>query len=635
MSTKEAESARSSAEEVSTEIPVGRAKALPLAPPRADGLPETVPARMINELLYCERLMYLEWVQAEWADNRFTLDGKAVHRRVDKKAQVLRPREEVGNTTAKARSKSRTQSDDDSSPKDEKPYTARSVWISSERLGVTAKIDLVDVDGELVVPVEYKRGKKPAHGPYLPELAQVAVQVLLLRDNGYQCPGGEIYFAEDRRRIPVDVNEALETTVLDAVGRAREILKSGVCPPPLEDSPKCVGCSLAGICLPDEVRSLQESVPSAAEEPEAENPFEVGEDPWGLAGPVPDPSFEKPVRRLFPARDDKIPLYVQGRGAALRLQGERIIVTVPGEKATEVRLGNTTSVTIFGNAQITTQAQRRLMEEGIPLLFATSGGWIVGRSIGSESKNVELRAAQYQASRDPVVCLEFAKEFVRTKISNCRTMLRRNHREPSGVTLSELKQLMKKAADASSIESLLGIEGTAARVYFQAFSGMLKAELEESFHFDSRNRRPPRDPINALLSFCYSLLTRETTLAAQCVGLDPLLGFYHQPRFGRASLALDLMEEFRPILADSTVISVINNGVVGPDDFVRGQEAVALKPPARKKVIQALERRMDQLVTHPVFDYRLSYRRVLEVQARLLGRRLTSEVAAYPGFRVR
>src|SRR5690606_7950681 len=148
--------------------------------------------------------------------------------------------------------------------------------------------------------------------------------------------------------------------------------------------------------------------------------------------------------------------------------------------------------------------------------------------------------------------------------------------------------------------------------YFQAFSGMLKADLESTFSFDSRNRRPPRDPVNALLSFCYGLLVRETTMAAHAVGLDPLLGFYHQPRFGRASLALDLMEEFRPIIADSTVLSVINTGVVSPEDFVQGQGAVALKEAARKKVIQAFERRMDQLVTHPVFDYKLSYRRVLD-----------------------
>ena len=149
------------------------------------------------------------------------------------------------------------------------------------------------------------------------------------------------------------------------------------------------------------------------------------------------------------------------------------------------------------------------------------------------------------------------------------------------------------------------------------------------------NRRPPRDPINALLSFSYALLTKDFTVTLARVGLDPLLGFYHQPRFGRAALALDLMEEFRPIVADSVVVTAINNGEIQPDDFAVTPVAAALKPGARKRLILAYERRMDQLVTHPVFGYRISYRRVLEVQARLLGRMLLGEVEEYPAFRTR
>jgi CRISPR-associated protein Cas1 len=163
---------------------------------------------------------------------------------------------------------------------------------------------------------------------------------------------------------------------------------------------------------------------------------------------------------------------------------------------------------------------------------------------------------------------------------------------------------------------------------------MLKA-IDDTFDLDGRNRRPPRDPVNALLSFCYSLLTKEFTLAARTAGLDTLLGFYHQPHFGRPSLALDLMEEFRPVIADSVVIGAINTGVVQADDFVHAAGAVALTAPARKRLILAFERRMDQLVTHPVFDYRISYRRVLEVQARLLGRVILGELPAYPEFRIR
>lgn len=606
-------------EEISGEIAIGRAKSLPLAPPREDSVPDLVPARMINEVLYCERLMYLEWVQGEWADNRYTIDGKAVHRRVDAKAQVL---------------KARASGDEEPKEEEERPYSARSVWLSSEKLGITAKIDIVEVDGNRVRPVEYKRGKEPPRGPYLPERAQVAAQVLLLREHGYECEGGDLYFAAERRRVPVEQTADLEATVRRAVARARELSLRGQCPPPLDDDPKCFGCSLSGICLPDEVNVLKD-LRDEEEPEEGPNPFDVGDDPWGLAGPEPSPDFDRPVRRLFPARDDKIPLYVRGRGAQLRLVGERIVVTIPGEKATEVRITNTSSVTLLGTVQMTAQAQRRLMEEGIPILFATSGGWVFGRAIGNEPKNVELKSAQFAATRDLATCLRFARSVVKTKILNSRTLLRRNHREPSNVTLGELKQLSRKAGEASSIDSLLGIEGAAARVYFQAFSGMLKADLESTFTFDARNRRPPKDPVNALLSFCYGLLVRETTMAAHAVGLDPLLGFYHQPRFGRASLALDLMEEFRPIVADSTVLSVINTGVVAPDDFVQGQGAVSLKDAARKRVIQAFERRMDQLVTHPVFDYKLSYRRVLETQARLLSRTLLGELPAYPGFRVR
>lgn len=607
-------------EEISGEVPVGRAKSLPLAPPRQDSVPDLVPARMINEVLYCERLMYLEWVQGEWADNRYTVEGTAVHRRVDAKPQVL---------------KTRASGDEPQEEKEEeRPYSARSVWLSSEKLGMTAKIDIVEVDGKRVRPVEYKRGKEPAHGPYLPERAQVAAQVLLLREHGYECEGGDIYFAAERRRVPIEQTADLEFAVHKAVARARELSLRGKMPPPLEDDPKCFGCSLSGICLPDEVNALK-ALPEEEVDEQEVNAFDVGDDPWGLAGPEPNPDFDRPVRRLFPARDDKIPLYVRGRGAQIRLVGERIIVAVPGEKPVDVRLTNTSSVTLLGTVQMTAQAQRRLMEEGIPILFATWGGWVIGRAIGNETKNVELKSAQYSATTTPETCLRFARSIVKTKILNSRTLLRRNHRELSNVTLGELKQLARKAEEASSIESLLGIEGAAARVYFQSFSGMLKADLESTFTFDARNRRPPKDPVNALLSFCYGLLVRETTMAAHAVGLDPLLGFYHQPRFGRASLALDLMEEFRPIVADSTVLSVINTGVVAPDDFVQGQGAVALKDAARKRVIQAFERRMDQLVTHPVFDYKLSYRRVLETQARLLSRALLGELPSYPGFRVR
>jgi len=568
---------------------------------------------MINEVLYCERLLYLEYVQGEWADNVYTADGQAVHRRVNEQEKALKPAP-------------------DEESAEERPYVARSVWLSSERLGITAKIDLVEVEGGSVTPVEYKRSARPdvPAGAYLPELAQVCAQVLLLREHGYECSNGEIYYAKDRQRVELKIDEALIQQTLRAVARVRELSEERQLPPPLIDSPKCRGCSLAGICLPDETRALTEG-PGPKPVPWEEDPaLDVGDDPWGLA-----PGTETSVRRLFPARDDRLPVYVQAQAASVRLEGERLIIQAKGEEAREARLSNTSHVSLFGSVHMTMPALRTLMDRGIPVLFFSYGGWFAGQALGHDSKNVELRLAQYAATQDRERCLQLARGFVSSKVLNCRTLLRRNSGTPSAVALSELKQLARKARHADSLESLLGIEGTAARRYFSEFSGMLTGTGQEQFDLEGRNRRPPRDPVNALLSFCYSLLSKELLLALRAVGLDPLLGFYHQPHFGRPSLALDLMEEFRPVIADSVVINALNTRVIQPNDFIRAAGAVALTAPARKRLIMAFERRMDQLVTHPVFDYRISYRRVLEVQARLLSRLLLGELPRYPEFRIR
>ncbi len=626
-----------------------RAKHLGLRLPIVADSPELVPARMINEVLYCERLFYLEWCQGEFDDNWFTVDGRAVHRRPDKPGGQLPPKPEEAKT--KKRKKEEDENEDEVPVElvEPPPYEARSVWLSSERLGITAKIDIVEGDASgRVLPIEYKRGKAPdlPEGAYLPERAQICAQVLLLRDNGYTCDDGAIYFAASKKRVPIPIDEDLIQTTLDAAKRAKALGVSGELPPPLVDSPKCNGCSLVGICLPDETNLLRrlnsnsddvdfndepvEPPRKAGIEDDLMGPLE--KDPWGLA----DANDEPEIRRLHPARDDKMPLYVQTQGGRIGLSGERLSV-VTKEGSTEARLTNTSQVCLLGNVQVSTQALKALLDRAIPVAFFTTGGYYLGRACGYSSKNVELRMAQYGAARDTSFCLRFARGIVAAKIRNGRTMLRRNHEAVEASVLSELEQLAKKADAVEQAESLLGIEGTAARVYFAAFAGMIKgaSEVKDTFDWAGRNRRPPKDPLNALLSFAYALLSKEYALALEAVGLDPMLGYYHRPRFGRPALALDLMEEMRPIVADSTVISAINNGVVAPDDFIRAAGSVAIRPEARKRFIVAYERRMDQLVTHPLFGYRLSYRRLLEVQARLLGRVLLGEIEQYPSFRTR
>jgi CRISPR-associated protein Cas1 len=251
---------------------------------------------------------------------------------------------------------------------------------------------------------------------------------------------------------------------------------------------------------------------------------------------------------------------------------------------------------------------------------------------------VFLRQKQFRLAESEWFARRLARQLVSGKIRNQRVMLQRNHVEPNGVALSELKQWAERAERADSLEQLLGIEGNAARIYFGEFAGMIKTDEENgaatelSFDFERRNRRPPEDPVNALLSLAYSVLARDFTVACYEVGFDPLMGYYHQPRFGRPALALDLMEPFRPLIADSAVLSAINTGMVRERDFVRAGPAVALTQAGRKAFFRAYELRMDTLVTHPLFGYRVSYRRMLEIQARLLARVLEGEIGEYPVF---
>jgi CRISPR-associated protein Cas1 len=511
---------------------------------------------------------------------------------------------------------------------------------------VTAKIDVVegDADGN-VVPIEYKRGKVPdvPEGAYLPERAQLCAQVLLLREHGYRCERGDIYFAGSRKRVTIVIDDALVATTLAAVERARALTTHAEPPPPLVDSPKCNGCSLVGICLPDEVNLLRGLERGGIEEPSTSIPDgpAVPPDEDDVAPDdgeeMPEESPQPVLRRLHPASDDKLPLYVQDQGARIGLDGDCLVVRVRNAPAVTVRLPGTSHVVLYGNVQVSAQAMRALLERGIPVSFLSYGGWYYGRATGHDSKNVELRLAQHRAASDATICLRMARGFVASKIRNSRTMLRRNHVAPPLVALSELEQLARKAEGAEALDALLGLEGTAARTYFGAFTGMLKgaASLGGDFDLDGRSRRPPRDPINALLSFVYALLTKDFALALSAVGFDPLLGFYHQPRFGRPALALDMMEEFRPLVADSVVIGAVNGGTFDLSDFQLHPSGVALRPPARRRLLMAYERRMEQCISHPVFGYRISYRRVLEVQARLLARCLLGEIDAYPAFRTR
>ncbi len=623
-----------------------------------------LPARMINEFVYCPRLFFYEHVEGVFVHNQETVEGEIEHSRVDSRQDELPPPEQL--------------------VEDSKTARARSVTLSSDRLGVIAKMDLVECDGNVVTPVDYKRGRPQtrddgALDAWPTDKIQLAIQALILREHGYVCHEAIVYYAMTRQRVRIPIDAEIEKWTVETIAQAKATAASSQIPPPLINSPKCPRCSLVGVCLPDETHILQiqlddRGVTSTTEtlgaNTDALNELE---------------SKDSQVRRLIPARDDLRPLYLNTHGLYIGVKGEVLTVKEKDKVIQEVRLNEICQLNVMGNIQISTQAIQTVLQNDIPISYFSGGGWFYGTSRGMGLTNIMLRRDQFRLAEDSEFCLAVSRSLVSGKIRNQRTLLMRNHVEPPKQALALLKCMQHDALLATTLDQLLGIEGNAARAYFEHFAGMIKVESREpdppsqpcltavsalapaapvdpalcltaasalgpaasndarsqtsattfSFDFNGRNRRPPRDPVNALLSLAYSVLSKDCMIAAHMVGFDPYLGFFHQPRYGRASLALDLMEPFRPLIADSAVLTAINTGMITPDDFIRAGSAVALTQAGRKKFFHAYELRMDSLATHPIFGYRVSYRRMLEVQTRLLARFVSGQIPEYPVFTTR
>lgn len=557
---------------------------------KTDLADEPLPVRMLNEYAYCPRLFHLMYVDGRWDDNLYTEEGKAAHARTDARDEPLpEPTDGEG---------------------DPPPAVARSVMLSSVTLGMVGKLDLVETSGTEAVPVDTKRGKPPdtPERCWEPERIQLMAQGLLLREHGFACTQGMLYFAGARQRVAVPLTPDLEARTRFLIQQARLLMETPDLPEPLQDSPKCNGCSLAGICLPDEVNFLK-----------------------GRTDAQPGD-----LRRLYPARDDALPLYVQEQGAKVGKTGESVTVSKSGTEIGKFLLKDVSQLGLYGNVSITPQALHLLAEKGIPVTHLSMGGWFYAVTMGHGLKNAYDRAAQFKAAEDEGRRLAFAKAVVDAKSRNQRTLLRRNGNEQAGAALDSMASLLPHIDGILTTEELLGLEGSLSAAYFSQWSTMIKEpRLAEGFAFNDRNRRPPRDPINAMLSFGYALLCKECTVAILTEGLDPWWGLYHRPRHGRPALALDCMEEFRPLLVDSAVLNAVNMQMVAPGDFLTSSAGCLMQPAARKALIRSFEMRLDQLITHPVFDYRCSWRSVIRLQVKLLAKWLRGETDAYTGITTR
>lgn len=325
-------------------------------------------------------------------------------------------------------------------------------------------------------------------------------------------------------------------------------------------------------------------------------------------------------------------LYITQQGAVLGKTSERLTLTVEKQVVAEVPVIKVSQVVVFGHVMITSGTLNLLMRHGIEICYLTQHGDYVGRTEPEISKNGVLRLEQYKAALDPKRRLELARSVVVGKLANLRGMLTdkvsKDAKPLVKQALKQLKDAEKGAHRARKLEQVRAYEGAGSAAYFSAFGRMLK---NPDFQFSTRTRRPPTDPVNAMLSFGYTLLANDLRTAVNIVGFDPYIGYLHAEEYGRPALPLDLMEEFRPLVVDTLVLAIINQGVLTRGDFEEPtDEGCRMTDDGRKRFLEQYEQRRTTEFTHPALGRAMTYQQSFEQQARQLARALQGELETYP-----
>ena len=333
-------------------------------------------------------------------------------------------------------------------------------------------------------------------------------------------------------------------------------------------------------------------------------------------------------------------LFVTLQGASVRKRNETVLVVFEGEAKLRVPLHHISGIVCFGRVFVSPETMAACAQNGIGISFISEWGRFLARVVGPVCGNVLLRREQYRRADDSAAAIEIARSAVLGKIANSRVLLQRARRERSEIpnaqtlqrTIDSLGCSIGLAAEARDIDELRGCEGEAARTYFSAFNFLIISQ-DQTFHFNGRNRRPPKDAANALISFAYSMLMHDCASALQAIGLDPAVGYLHADRPGRLSLALDLMEEFRAAIADRFVAGIINLGQIKADDIITtGSGAVVLTDEGRKKFLAAWQKRKQEEITHPFGGEKTTYALLPYYQARLLARTIRGDLGKYPPY---
>ena len=535
----------------------------------------------LHALAYCERLFYLEEVEEIHVADASVYAGRELHAAIEA-------------------------ADGES---------METIELRSDALGVFGKIDALKRRDGTYVPYEHKRGRSRRDEnnvatAWPSDRVQAAAYGMMLEEvSGRMVPEARIRYHADNItvRVPLDAMTRLE--VLRTIERARELRKTVERPPITENEKLCRRCSLAPVCLPEEVRQ--------------------------------DHDQSHAPMRVFPPDDQRTTLYVVSPGAAVSRSGDRLIVRPRGEPETSHASREVGAVLLHGFAQISTQAIRLCQDMDISVHWLTAGGAHIA-SLAPSVGQVQRRIRQYRGLSEPSTCLRLARQLARAKIEGQHRYLLRATREDSvarsGVSehLDAISARLGALAHAKDIDSVRGYEGDAAAHYFASFEALLSDSVPAVLRFDARTRRPTLDRFSAILNFGYALLQTAVMRAILAVGLEPALGFYHTPRSAAHPLVLDVMELFRVPLWDLVVIGSLNRGQWDPNgDFVVTKTKTWLSDSGRRTAIELFEARLEETWKHPVVNYSLSYARTIELETRLLEKEWSGEPGLFARLRLR
>ena len=544
----------------------------------------------LHALAYCPRLFYLEEVEEIRVADERVYAGRALH-------ELVAP-----------------------DPRDHSDgQLMTQVELTAEKLGLTGKIDcLCRRNGELI-PYEHKRGRsqringKPTAWPS--DAIQVAAYGLMLEEaRGIHVTEGRVRYHAENLTAIVPLDDAMRQTVLDMIAEGRRLRDSTERPPITPHEKRCVRCSLAPVCLPEEERLVRDSTHKTL--------------------------------RLFPADRQRSTLHVLTAGTKIGKSGETFVLTSAEGASRKVPVTDVDGFVIDGFSQISTQALQLCATHDIAVHWLNASGFYMG-SFSTGTGPVQRRIRQYEALRDDSIRLRLTRILVRSKIEQTLRYILRCTRGESEEGMRrptievrkaviQIRSIMRELDKAENVDVLRGLEGAVAKEYFGLIPLLLKPGIPTEMIPQGRSRRPPKDRFNAVLSYLYSLLYTSVLQSILTVGLEPAFGFFHTPRSSTPPLTLDLMELFRLILCDMPLIGSINRMQWNrTTDFDIAGERVWLSREGKRKAVELYERRLQDRWKHPVIGYSLSYARLIELEARLLEKEWTGEPGLFAKFRIR